>query len=313
MEPIDSGESVVPPATPEPAAVTPTPTSLSDLSPEERLTWRKTGTLPDAPAASSTATADGQPAATAATSEADSDPATYKAKTKKRIDELLAENKRLTDLTRPKPVSVATAAPTPAPASTLVKPDPEKFTYGTADPDYLEALTDYKVESKLQADRTAAAAAHQKHESDAAIADINRHWTEKRTAAEARYPDFKEVALKDWAPGYEIPVGSMMDAWILQSEHGADVLYALQKTPADIRRILALSPHQQARELVKIEDRMLAAAAVKTVSEAPEPGPKLGVRAGDPASGSARALRSGDTGAYLREKTREEMAARKGR
>lgn len=305
------------PATSEPAAaISDAPKrALADLSADERLEWRKTGTIPDAPAASSTATADGQPAGTPATSDPASEPAhddpDYKPKTKARIDALLAENKRLREaVSAPKPAARPASAPAAPAQSTLVKPDPEKFTYGTADPDYLEALTDYKVAKTLETERqTTADQARRQHVEDA-IAETNRSWTERRAAAMSKYPDFEKVALAPFSPGFEIPSGSVIDAWILESEHGADVLYALMKNPAEIQRINRLKPHQQARELTKLEDR--ATAPLKTTTTAPEPGPTLGVRAGDPANAASRAVKKGDFDAYRAAENSKALASKKG-
>ena len=308
----DSSPAIETPNAAEPAGPK---KALIDLSDGERHEWRKSGTLPDAPAASSTATADGQPAATAATSDPASEPAhddpDYKPKTKARVDALLKRIKELeTAASTPKPA----ARPAPAPAapapSTLAKPDPEKFTYGTADPDYLEALTDYKVASTLETQRNAVAEQQRKQQSEDAIAATNASWAERRSKAEAKYPDYKTVALAPFQPGFEIQQGSPIDTWILESEHGADVLYALMKTPAEIKRINGLTTIQQVRELTKLEDR--ATAPLKTTSTAPEPGPVLGVRSGDPANAAARALKTRDVSTYIREKNREELAARKG-
>ena len=285
------------------------------MSDAERLEWRKNGTsLADVQAASSPATAD-KPAATAASSDPDSAPAAddpdYKPKTAKRIAELLAENKRLREASAAPPKPAAHPAPAPA-AATLTKPDPEKFTYGTADPGYLDALTDYKVAKAREEDRTASADATRKAHTDAEAARIRESWTTRVGAAKTKHADFEAVAFAPFKAGYEIPVGSAMDAWILESDHGAEVLYALQKNPAEIKRLLALPPIAQTRELVKLEDAALAASTVKTTTTAPEPGPVLGVRAGDPASPAQLALKRRDTRAYIDAKNREEIAARKG-
>ncbi len=274
--------------------------AINQLSADERREWRKTGVIPDAPAASSTASAvEDPPAGTPATSEPASEPAEndpdYKPKTAKRIKDLLAEIERLK----------AAAAP----ASTLIKPDPEKFTYGTADPDYLEALTDYKVAKTLETERAEIAKRQRDQQTEDSIAETNRSWTERRTAAEAKYADFKDVALAPFKPGFEIPSGSVIDAWILESEHGADVLYALMKNPAEIRRINSLKPHAQARELTLLEQKALT--PPKTVTSAPEPGPYVGVRAGDPANASARALKKGDFSTYAAEENRKALAAKR--
>lgn len=330
MDPVLDGAADSSPAIEQPAAVGAriggTKRSIGDLSPAERLEWRKTGTIPDAPAASSTATVADPPAVTTATSDPASEPAhddpDYKPKTAKRIQELLAENKRLREaaVTPPARRDPPASPAAPVVTSTLVKPDPEKFTYGTADPDFLEALTDYKVAVTLEKERTAAAESDQRRASEDAMAETNRSWQERRTAAEAKYPDFKEVALADWTPGHEIRSGTPVDAWILESEMGADVLYALQKNPAEIRRINALvKPDgrpdgvKQARELALLEERIKTAATVKTQTTAPDPGPTLGVRAGDASTPVARAIKKGDASAYIREQNRIEMAARSAR
>lgn len=312
MDPVTDGVVAAPPA----AAAAPVPApvarpALSALSETERLEWRKTGQLP---AASSTATADAPPAATVATSDPDSAPAAddpdYKPKTAKRIADLLAENKRLKALATPPPAPKPAVAPVAAAA--LVKPDPDKFTYGTADPGYLDALTDFKVAKARAEDKEAAAADSTKTRIDAEAHRIRESWNERVGLAKTKHADFEAIAFAPFKAGYEIPVGSAMDAWILESDHGAEVLYALQKNPAEIKRLLALGPIAQTRELVKLEDTALAASTVKTKTDAPEPGPVLGVRAGDPASDSVRALKKRDTRAYIDAKNREELAARKG-
>ena len=318
---MDQHEGVVAdsPAAEPVAPVAPAPVkSLSAMSDAERLEWRKNGTsLADMQAASSPATAE-KPAATAASSDPDSAPAAddpdYKPKTAKRIKELLdraerAEKALLASTAPPKPA----ALPAPAPAAaTLQKPDPETFTYGTADPGYLDALTDYKVAKAREEDRTASADATRKAHTDAEVARIRASWTTRVDAAKTKHADFEAVAFAPFKPGYEIPAGSAMDAWILESDHGAEVLYALQNNPAEIKRLLALPPIAQTRELVKLEDAALAASTVKTTTTAPEPGPTLGVRAGDPASPAQLALKRRDTRAYIDAKNREEIAARKG-
>jgi hypothetical protein len=302
-------------ADPSPAPVETTivaPTrALADLSDVERLEWRKTGIFPDAPAASSTATAD-KPAATAATSDPDSAPddPDYKPKTKARIAELLAENKRLKAAQAAPPVAPPVVKPVAA--STLAKPDPEKFTYGTADPAYLEALTDYKVADAREKDRVSAAAESTNAHNASEAARIRDSWQTRVEDAKTVHTDFEKVAFAPFKPGFEIPMGSAMDAWILESDHGAEVLYALQKNPAEIKRLLALGPIAQTRALVQLEDTAIAARTVKTKTTAPEPGPLLGVRAGDPASPVARALKSRDFPGYRDAANREEIARKKG-
>lgn len=306
------------PAAAAPAEPTAAPArSIGDLSPAERLEWRKTGKLPDAPPASSAAPTVEPSAATAATPEPASEPAEsdpdYKPKTAKRIKDLLERAERaeraLAASQAPAPKSAeppASPAAAAAPASKLTKPDPEKFTYGTADPDYLEALTDYKVALNEETREARAEAQRRTSQQEAERKRLAESWGKRVEAAKGKHADFEAVALL--APT-SIPPGSLMDAWVLESEHGAEVLYHLQKNPTDVSRILALTPHQQVRELVALES--VATAPPKTVSSAPEPGPVLGARGSEGASAAARAVKAGKTGDYIREKNREDLAARK--
>jgi hypothetical protein len=307
--------------------------ALSALSETELQTWRTTGDLPSAapdaspvtapPAGSPSATAvQDQPASTDATSKLASkpawDPALLKAETKKRFDELLTHNARereradraeqqLARTHQPAPdarPAASSAAPAGDPA--LVKPDPETFAYGTADPAYLEALTDFKV---------ATATAKSKAEWDDGQRQIRTREEAQRVitafeakAAEARvkHPDFDAVALL--APT-EIQPGSAADLWVLEDDAGADILYHLQQ-PANAverRRILALGPRQQLKELVRLGDRLTADPAAARSTTAPPPPPTLSSRA-TPGDAVERALADDDTGAYLREMNARDLA-----
>jgi len=327
MEPTNTdGTAASPTAPTEPtvAIVAPEPVEgasvgakipLSEMTPDQRREWRKTGIAPDASAASSTATADGQPAPTGATSKPASEPAhddpDYKPKTARRIKELLDENKRLQALigtSTAAPVAPAVSTPAPAVVSKLVRPDSEdpKYTYGSVDPDFQEDLAVYVVAKSREEDAARAATAAQNATVEETAKRIQASWKDRVSAAKTKHADFAAVALEQ---SCDIPAGSMVDAWILESEHGAEVLYDLMKNPAERARILAIgSPQQQVRELVALEARV--SAPLKTQTTAPEPGPTLGVRAGDPASASVRAVKKGDAGSYIRERNREEIAAR---
>lgn len=323
-DPITGAAAASPAAPAEPAAAAAATATapdagnrLANLSPEERQEWRKSGKLPDAPAASSTASAvqdppAGTPAPELASEPADDDPE-YKPKTAKRIAALLDEIKTLK--ARPPAAAAPAAAPPAASApaavveSKLAKPDPETFQYGTADPAYLEALTDYKI-AKRDEDRAAAdAKAARDSRISAEAARIRDSWKSRVEKAKGTYADFEAVAFSEHSP---IPQGSLLDSWILESEHGADVLYALHKTPAEIDRLLKLSPLAQTRELVKLEDQLLASRP-RLMTTAPEPGPTLSARAGDPASGDPvkRAIKNRDTGAYMREQNERDLAGRR--
>lgn len=99
---------------------------------------------------------------------------------------------------------------------------------------------------------------------------ITENWRAGVAAGEKKYPDFRKVALES---DTRIPKGSLIDAWILEHKVGWDVLYTLQKNPAELDRLLPLSPIEQAYELALLSQRLTAprAQAASTGSAAPEP------------------------------------------
>lgn len=238
-----------------------------------------------------------------ATSElADSDP-DYKPKTAKRIQELLTRAERAeralaaaAAATQPPPAPVAPAASTAAPAGSPVKPDPETFPYGTADPGYVEALTEFKVAETLAKERATAAETQRQARAQDESRRVMSAFDAKAAAARTKHPDFDAIALL--APT-EIPQGSVADLVVLEDEAGAEILYHLQQ-PANAgerRRILALGPREQFKELILLGHRLTADPAAARSTTAPPPPPVLSTRPspGDPVE---RALASGDTAAY---------------
>jgi hypothetical protein len=294
---------------PSPAA----PRDLDSLSETELHDWRMTGEFPDSSsvttppvASSATPAVPDPPASTDAPPQAASEPADPEPhpRTKARMEELLADRKRereraeraeqrARDLEtrRPPPVEARPAAPPAAPAGP-VKPNPETFTYGTADPAYLEALTDYKVATTLASERSTWEQQQQEARQQAEQQRVVSGFHEKAAAARATHPDFDAVALL--APT-EIPQGSPADLWILEDEAGAEILYHLQQPAqtAERRRILALGPREQLKALVRLGDRLTAPAGPPASSTSvPPPPPVLSSRA-TPTDPVERALAEG--------------------
>jgi hypothetical protein len=170
----------------------------------------------------------------------------------------------------------------PAVAPSTPKPTPDQFTdYG----DFIEALTDWKTDQKF----AAADAKRQEQERDAAVrAEQTRlatSWTQRVTAAKAKYQDFEDVALL--APT-DIPKGSLVDAWILEHKAGADVLYHLQKHPNDLHDLLAQPLFEQVDALSLLAQRLSPSSRVPdaatgssaTLAPKPVPRPPNPVRTG---------------------------------
>jgi len=305
-----AGASSAPPIDLVPAPTA--PLALKDYTPEQRQAWRLTGTRPDAPAASSTATAvEDPPASTDATpeppSEAANAPQEYKAKTAKRIQELLDRVDRSErDL---KALRAKQDAP-PVSSTASAKDDPEPD--ATKYEDLPAFLRDHGRWSAREELRLAATAQQQHAQTEAAKAEIQQlqqSWDGCVAAAKAINPAFDVAAAERL-----IPAKSLIDAWIVQSdsrEHGGALLNFLLKNPTEVPRLLALPIIQQTRELVKLEERALAGPSIKTVTSAPDPAPTLGTRAtgGDPLTS---AVKSGDFRAYRSTANSREVSARKG-
>jgi hypothetical protein len=314
------------PAAPSAAPVVPSAdVSLESLSDTQLHDWRMTGNLPTTdpapPAASPPAPAGDQPASTDASPVAASEPAKPKG-ADARIPELLADRakereraeraeRRLAEIERQRqpPVDARPAAPSAAPAG-LVKPDPESFAYGTSDPGYVEALTDYKLavhKAEMRAENEREQQAARAYEESQRVITA---FEARRAEARAKHADFEAVAML--APT-EIQKGSAADLWVLEDEAGAEILYHLQQpnNAAERRRILALGPREQLKELVRLGDRLTADPAVARSTQAPPPGPTLGTRS-TPADPVERALAMGDsdegTRAYIEAENRRELA-----
>ena len=185
------------------------------------------------------------------------------------------------------------AIPAPSLAPTRPKPDPNDYiaketdyTVGLAK--YLEDLDDWKHEQR----EAVRQATEQQRAAEAEAKRIETSWETRKVAARAKYADFDDVALL--APT-NIPAGSLIDAWILEDETGADVLYHLQQHPDEVQTMLNQSVLQQAKSLALLAQRFngsstrTAAAATGSAPapiSAPTPRPPNPVRTGP--------LRTGD-------------------
>jgi hypothetical protein len=304
--------------------------ALDALSVPELQAWRETGAMPgsspvtDAAAASSPAPAvKDQPASTDAPAQAASEPAVPATPgADKRIPELLRDRaqateraeraeRRLADLNRPRqPIADARPAASSAAPAGLVKPDPATFPYGTADPGYLEALTDFKVAATLATKQAEWDAGQREARGREEVRRVATAFEAKAATARTRHADFDAVALL--APT-EIPQGSAVDLFILEAPTGAEVLYHLQQTgnATERTRILRLGPLEQLTELIRLGDRLTAAAPAARSTQAPPPPPVLSTRA-TPGDAVERALAMGDsdesTGAYNAAANARDMA-----
>lgn len=159
-----------------------------------------------------------------------------------------------------------TSAPT---IDTSAKPRAEDF---KSEGEYLEALTDWKVDQRLKAKEADNAKASIQTEQQRMI---SAH-AERINAFKAKTPDFDEV-IADADP--LVAMSPAMEQMIVTSELGPEVLYHLCKNPAEANRIAKLRPIDAAKEIGKIELRLAPKAPgskepeikVTKVTKAPKP------------------------------------------
>jgi hypothetical protein len=171
------------------------------------------------------------------------------------------------ELARVRSGSDKTKVEKPSAADAPGKPKPADF---ESHEEYLDALTDWKYETRKKADD---AAAEQKR----LEADRKKQFDtfkDRRKTFEAKNPDFDDVMDEV----EDIKVSPDLVQLLVESENGPELMYELAKNRAEYERINALSRTAAARELGKFEAKLAdraAKAAVekkeKQVTKTPKP------------------------------------------
>ncbi len=205
----------------------------------------------------------------------------------KRIDELVrlreearrdAEHwRRVAERTLERGESPASQPPQDAGKPTASsQPKPEQYvTYE----EYVDAVTDWKLEQREIAVRTAA----EKREQAAREADFEAKAHKVIGDGEAEYPDFRDVVAT-------ATITKDMAEALADSPQAHRIAYHLGMNPDESRRIAGLSPRQQAMEIARIEARVERDTGPgdsrKTVSSAPAPVKPVKPQSGDSSPGA---------------------------
>lgn len=145
------------------------------------------------------------------------------------------------------------------------KPKPENF---ESHADYVEALTDWKTEQKLnERDQKL-----QKQKLEAEQKTQVATYQERVKAFSKTTPDFAEVL----ADVDGIPVSATVGQIIVSSDNGPELAYELAKNPDEFQRINRLSPLAAAMELGTLKARLLSkqspeSTETKKLTKAPKP------------------------------------------
>lgn len=146
------------------------------------------------------------------------------------------------------------------------KPDPEHF---ESHSDYVEALTDWKIEMREKAAQQKA----QKSQIETEQANAYKIHAERVKSFADKTEDFQEVL----ESVDDVPVSVTVQECILSSENGPALMYELAKNRAEYERICKLPPIAAARELGKIEFKIASNSSEekkqepKKLTNAPKP------------------------------------------
>lgn len=312
-----------------------------EMSPEQYNKWRLTGEVPEQkPAAAEAENKEDRENATAAPPETAAEkettetaPAAPPKKTaEQRIPELLAERKKdrqeLADLrarlakleqrpgpqdeAAPKPATAAAPAERakPKPTDLDAKGQPKYASYE----DYIEDLAAWKsdqlVTGAVKEFREQSQAAERQRSAQTA----QQRWETRAAEARKAHADFDEVALD---PALPIPAGSIVHAYVLESDAGPEVLYYLGQNPDRLAEISKMTPIGQTRALRDIEIQVAPSATPAAPppavpkTAAPPPVRGVGGRNAAPTDEVEAALEKGDTRAYMAAANKRDIEKRK--
>ena len=150
--------------------------------------------------------------------------------------------------------------------SAIPQADKPKLENFETEADYLEALTDWKVEQKFKVEGEKVSKETATVDEKKAIDETYQELDDKMEKGRTKYTDFNELVLDE-----DLKISESMVEAILLSDTAEDVLYYLGKHPEEAADIAKLPPLKVAHELGKIEARLNAPPPRKKTTNAPEP------------------------------------------
>lgn len=145
-------------------------------------------------------------------------------------------------------------------------PDPEQYPAGKYDPDYLDALTDYKVNLRFKEQEQAS------RERETAKETAKRIETLEAKAIEA-HDDFSE-ARTEFLNHSLAQVPAFMEL-LMDSDNPAELAYFLGKNPDELDKLGDMTPSQASRYIGRLEAKITETPTPepgkRTVSGAPKP------------------------------------------
>jgi hypothetical protein len=131
---------------------------------------------------------------------------------------------------------------------------------------YIDALTDYKTDQKLQKFQESQAEGQRKQQDELAQRRQSQQLNDRFTEGREKYQDFDLVARNP-----SVPITQEMAHAIADSELGADMAYHLGSNPEEAAKIANMQPQAQLRALGRLEARLESKPVETEASKAPEP------------------------------------------
>ena len=168
-----------------------------------------------------------------------------------------------------------TQKPTAATVDTNA-PDPANYQYAELDSKYIAALAGYEVRKELAADRAQIRADQETKSRQDQASAFEKTVADFTTTGAQKYPDFADTVIASAAAG-DWPLSDALGQLLMESEHGADIAYALATDHAEAQRINSLTPERQAVWFGRQEGKYASASPgderkpAPTVTQAPAP------------------------------------------
>lgn len=147
-------------------------------------------------------------------------------------------------------------------------PKPVRASFETED-DFIEALTDWKLDTKL-AERDKANPKPSQNNGQAPNIGVSKDdWEKRETAFADKTADYED-ALEDFNPPRTLTGGAVSHA-ILKHEKGPELIYHLAKNPDEADILFALPPERATAKLQRIADGLGKSTTAAPKQQLPDP------------------------------------------
>lgn len=150
------------------------------------------------------------------------------------------------------------------------KPNPDNF---ESHSDYVEALTEWKIDQKDQKKTQESEANQAKQKAQ----EIGTAFKERLETFKEKHEDFDDLLEAATKP--HLRLDDVAQHALIESEKSAELLYELAKNIPELERISKLSPIQQIKELGKIEARLTSEPVKEPKKQSTAPAPISTIKA----------------------------------